>query len=142
MESGSHDGLIEAVRQGIGLAFAGGPAVVRELRNGGLVSIPVEGAPLTVPLYLAHRLDIHTAGKVRFLRCLAEDRWRRHIPDFDLHPNSHSGTNNPIESLSENSKQAAEELEIWAEPFKIDEIESVGDGRGRQVRGGRPSKSL
>lgn len=82
MESSSHDQLKEAVKLGLGLAFAGGPSVLAEIRAGTLVALAAPDMPIELPLYLAHRPDIHSATKAKFISCVRSSRWRANVPAF------------------------------------------------------------
>jgi LysR family transcriptional regulator, low CO2-responsive transcriptional regulator len=82
LESSSHDQMKEAVKLGLGLAFAGGPGVLREIQEGNLAVLKAPGTPIELPLYLAHRRDVHSVTKAKFVACVRASKWRANVPAF------------------------------------------------------------
>jgi DNA-binding transcriptional LysR family regulator len=79
MEAHSHDALIQDVKSGLGLAFAGGPVIQNEVAAGRLAVLSLPETPIEFHLYLAHRADVHSPEKSRLLACVRSPRWRLQI---------------------------------------------------------------
>ena len=83
LEMGGFDGLIEAVRQGLGLALVSEAALYEDLKAGRIGIVRTSGFPLEFTVYLARRAGTELSPAAQIVHDLIlNGRWRSRLPSL------------------------------------------------------------
>ncbi len=81
LEMGGYDGLMEAVRQGVGLSLISETALADELQAGRIGIVRAVGMPLEFPIFLAHRTSMQlSTGAAALRQCVLHGKWKAQLP--------------------------------------------------------------